>query len=75
MNCGATKHTEQRYKYAVDWLRYCLLGALYRLLYWVRSVKLSLQLMPGYSVGYAVPWWEPIKIVHSYIVKSSVIIG
>jgi len=32
MNCGATKHTEQRYKYAVDWLRYCLHGALYRLL-------------------------------------------
>jgi len=32
MNCGATKHTEQRYKYAVDWLRYCLRGALYRLL-------------------------------------------
>jgi len=32
MNCGATKFTEQRYKYAVDWLRYCLHGALYRLL-------------------------------------------
>jgi len=30
MNCGATKHTEQRYKCAVDWLRYSLLGALYR---------------------------------------------
>jgi len=29
-NFKATKYTEQRYKYAVDWLRYCLHGALYR---------------------------------------------
>jgi hypothetical protein len=32
MNCGATKQTEQRYKYAVDWLRYRLQAALHRLL-------------------------------------------
>jgi hypothetical protein len=55
MNCGATKHTEQQYKYAIGWLRYRLHGALHRLLQRVRCVKLSLQLMPGYSVGYAVP--------------------